>query len=232
MQSAFFQNLRYALRQFRKSPGFTLTAILTMALGTGACTAIFSLFDQALLRSLPVKNPQELVQLRFAGDSVGHRTTQGGDSEGARAYFSYPMYRDLRDKGPFQGLFATAVGSAGVEYHNSAEAVPLEMVSGNYFNVLGVRAAVGRLFTAADETVSAGDPYAVLSFDYWRTRFHEDPQIIGQSISVNGAPFTVVGVTAPGFRSAVWGDIPRLFVPITMKRVMTPEWDDLNSRQS
>src|SRR5579884_265707 len=236
MRFAFLQDLRYALRQFRKSPGFTLTAILTMALGIGACTAIFSLFDQALLRSLPVPNPQQLVQLRFSGATVGHRSTQGGDSPGAFAYFSYPMYRDLRDKSAFHDLFATAVGNAGISHQSgsdaSAEAVPVEMVSGNYFSVLGVHPAAGRLFTAADETVSGGDPYAVLSFDYWKARFNEDPQIIGHSISVNGTPFTVVGVTAPGFQSVVWGDMPRLFVPITMKRIITPEWDDLNDRQS
>ncbi|HEX3437422.1 MAG TPA: ABC transporter permease [Pseudacidobacterium sp.] len=233
MQTRLFQNLRYALRQLRKSPGFTLTALLTMALGIGAGTAIFTLFDQALLRALPVKNPQELVLLRFAGDAVGHRSTQGGDTEGARAYFSYPMYRDLRDKGTaLSGLFATAVGSAGISWNNSAEAVPVEMVSGNYFNVLGVQPAAGRLFSSGDETASAGDPYAVLSFDYWKARFDENPQIIGQSISVNGSPFTVVGVAAPGFQSAVWGDMPKVFVPITMKRIITPEFDDLNDRQS
>lgn len=244
--SSIFNNLRYALRQLKKSPGFALTAVLTLALGIGASTAIFTLFDQALLQSLPVRNPQELVLLRYAGAAWGHVSDQGGNHDGAHPYFSYPMYRDLRDKtSVFNGLVATAAGSAGVSFHpsaqssragdpgwnNSAEAVPVEMVSGNYFNVLGVRPAAGRLFSAGDETVSKADPVAVLSFDYWKTRFGENSQIIGKSVSVNGSPFTVIGVASPGFRSAVWGDTPRLFVPITMKTTISPEENELTDRK-
>jgi predicted permease len=225
-------NLRYALRQLRKFPGFTITAVLTLALGIGASTAIFTLFDQALLQSLPVKNPQELVLLRFSGDIAGHVHEQGGDHEGAHPYFSYPMYRDLRDKtSVFDGLIATAVGNAGVSWHNSAEAVSAEMVSGNYFDVLGVRPAVGRLFAKSDETAAGANPVTVLSFDYWKRRFNEDPTIVGQTIALNGTPFTVIGVLAPGFQSAVWGDRPRVFLPITMKNVLYPEDYDLTDRQ-
>ena len=240
-----FADLRYALRQLRKSPGFTITAILTLALGIGASTAIFTLFDQALLRTLPVKNPNELVLLRFSGGAWGHVSEQGGDHEGAHPYFSYPMYRDLRDKtSVFNGLIATAVGSAGVSFHpstqssrtgdpgwnNSADAIHLEMVSGNYFNVLGIQPAAGRLFALSDETVAGADPYAVLSFDYWKTRFAENPQVIGQSIAINGKPFTVVGVAPPNFQSVVWGDTPRLFVPITMMSLISPEEEPLADR--
>jgi putative ABC transport system permease protein len=230
MRFAVFQNLRYALRQLKKSPGFTLTAILTMALGIGACTAIFSLFDQALLRSLPVKDPQNLVLLRHSGGDVGHVHEEGGDHKDAHPYFSYPMYRDLRDQGhAFDGLIATAASSAGVSWKNNSEVQPAEMVSGNYFNVLGVRPAIGRLFGNEDETAPGANPVAVLSFDYWKTRFHEDPAIVGQSVLVNGTPFTVVGVASPGFHSVVWGDIPRIFVPMTMQRVLEPN-DDLMDR--
>ncbi len=230
--SSIFGNLRYALRQLKKSPGFTVTAVLTLALGIGASTAIFSLFDQALLRSLPVRNPQELVLLQFSGDNSGHVNEQGGDHPGAHPYFSYPMYRDLRDKtSVFDGLIATAVGNAGVSWHNSAEAVPAEIVSGNYFDVLGVRPAVGRLFAGSDETAAGANPVAVLSFDYWKRRFNEDPTIVGQTIALNGTPFTVVGVVAPGFQSAVWGDRPRVFIPMTMQQTIAPN-NDLNDRRS
>src|ERR1700744_1650070 len=127
--SSMFGNLRYALRQLRKSPGFTITAVLTLALGIGASTAIFTLFDQALLRSLPVKEPHRLVLLQFSGDRVGHVNDQGGDHEGAHAYFTYPMYRDLRDKSSaFDGLIATAVGSAGVGWNNNADCSAGEIV--------------------------------------------------------------------------------------------------------
>src|SRR5580704_997749 len=229
--SSIFGNLRYALRQLRKSPGFTVTALLTLALGIGASTAIFTLFDQALLRSLPVKNPQELVLLRFSGDNVGHVHEQGGDHEGAHPYFSYPMYRDLRDKtSVFDGLIATAAASAGVSWHNSAEAVPTEIVTGNYFDVLGVRPAVGRLFASSDETAPGANPVVVLSFDYWKRRFNEDPTIVGQMVAVNGEAFTVVGVVAPGFDSAVWGDRPRVFIPMTMEKTIAPT-DDLMDRR-
>ena len=229
---SIFGNLRYALRQLRKSPGFTATAVLTLALGIGASTAIFALFDQALLQSLPVKNPQELVLLRFSGDNVGHVNEQGGDHAGAHPYFSYPMYRDLRDKSSvFNGLIATAVGYAGVSWHNSAEAAPAEIVSGNYFDVLGVRPAVGRLLANSDETAPGANPVAVLSFDYWKRRFNEDPTIVGQTISLNGTPFTVVGVVAPGFESAVWGDRPRVFIPMTMQKAIAPD-NDMTDRRS
>lgn len=225
-------NLRYALRQLRKSPGFTLTAVLTMALGIGAGTAIFTLFDQALLRTLPVKNPQDLVLLNFSGDVTGHVNEQGGDHQGAHPYFSYPMYRDIRDKSSvFDGLIATAVSSAGVSWHNSAEAVPAEIVSGNYFDVLGVQPAIGRLFANSDETAAGANPVVVLSFDYWKRRFGEDPQIIGQTVALNGTPFTVIGVVAPAFESAVWGEKPRLFVPMTMQQAIAPD-NDLTDRHS
>ncbi|QNI34294.1 ABC transporter permease [Alloacidobacterium dinghuense] len=230
--SSLLSNVRYALRQLRKSPGFTVTAVLTLALGIGASTAIFTLFDQALLRSLPVKDPQKLALLRFSGDNVGHVNEQGGDHEGAHPYFSYPMYRDLRDKSSvFNGLIATAVGSAGVSWHNSAEAVPAEIVSGNYFEVLGVGPAVGRLFAGSDETAPGANPVAVLSFDYWKRRFNEDPTIVGQSITLNGTAFTVVGVVAPGFQSVVWGDRPRLFIPMTMQKAIAPD-NDMADRRS
>jgi putative ABC transport system permease protein len=231
--SSILQNLRYALRQLRKSPGFTLTAILTLALGIGVSTAIFTLFDQALLRSLPVRNPQELVLVRFSGSLPGHVEEHGGDSKNAHPYFSYPIYRDLRDKSSaLSGLIATAPANIGVSWKDQAESVSSEMVSGNYFDVLGVRPALGRLLHSSDETARDANPVVVLSFDYWRTHFAEDPQVIGQSILINGTSFTVVGVAAPGFQSAVWGNVPKLFVPITMKHILTPEWDDLLDRRS
>ncbi|HVW77312.1 MAG TPA: ABC transporter permease [Alloacidobacterium sp.] len=230
--ASIFGNLRYALRQLKKSPGFTVTAILTLALGIGASTAIFTLFDQALLRSLPVKDPRQLTLLQFSGDIVGHLSDQGGDHPGGRAYFSYPMYRDLRDKSSvFAGLIATASHSAGFSWHNSSESVSAEIVSGNYFDVLGIRPAAGRLFSPADETVQGANPVAVISFDYWKRRFSEDPSIVGQTITLNGTPFTVVGVVAPGFHSVVWGNQPRVFIPMTMQQSIAPG-NDMTDRQS
>jgi putative ABC transport system permease protein len=225
-------DVKYALRQLRKSPGFAVTAIVTLALGIGATTAIFSLMDQALLRSLPVRNPQQLVLLEATPYSVwnGHTSTEGGDKE---AYFSYPMYQWLRDKNQvFGGLIAMFQTQAGVTWHNHSALVNAELVSGNYFDVLGVRPAVGGLLTQADDRVENGDPVAVLSFNYWRTHLAEDPHVVGQMLDINGHPFQIVGVAAPGFQSAIWGSPADLWVPITMKPVLTPEWDELNEHSS
>ena len=223
-----FSDLRFALRQLRKSPGFAVAAVVTLALGIGATTAIFSLMDQALLRSLPVRNPQRLALLEATPWNVwnGDSDSDGGDPE---AYFSYPMYQWLRDKNQaFSGLIAMFQTQVGVTWNGRAELVNAELVSGNYFDVLGVKPAVGGLLTQADDRVVNGDPVAVLSFDYWRTHLGEDPHVVGQTLVINGQHFQILGVAAPGFQSAIWGSPADLWVPITMKPVITPEWNELD----
>jgi putative ABC transport system permease protein len=139
-------DLRFAARQLRRSPAFAITAVLTLALGIGANTAIFSLLDQALLRSLPVRDAKSLIVLEGTGKAwEGQFTSHGGDPE---AYFSYPMYKDLRDKNqPFEGLIATGPASVSVTHAGASQLVDGELVSGNYFTVLGVQPALGRVFT-------------------------------------------------------------------------------------
>ena len=159
-------DLRFALRQIVRSPGFAVIALITLALAIGANTAIFTLLNQALLRALPVKDPNQLVVLSFAGSHEGHKSSEGGDSPDHDHYFSYPMYRDLRDNNTvLSGLIAVAPASAGVSWNNHAEQVPVELVSGNYFQTLGVQPAVGRLLLPSDETFENANPVAVLSFD-------------------------------------------------------------------
>ena len=223
-----FADLRFALRQLRKSPGFAVTAVVTLALGIGATTAIFSLMDQALLRSLPVRDPQRLVLLEATPWNVwnGDTDSNGGDPE---AYFSYPMYQWLRDRNQvFSGLIAMFQAQVGVTWHGQAELVNAELVSGNYFDVLGVKPAVGGLLIQADDRVENGNPVVVLSFDYWRTHLGEDPRVVGQTLEINGQPFQILGVAAPGFQSAIWGSPADLWAPITMKPVITPEWNELD----
>jgi putative ABC transport system permease protein len=153
-------DIRYAVRQFRKSPLFTLIAIATLALGIGASTAIFTLLDQALIRSLPVSHPEQLVRLRYTGESPGHTNSFGGDDKN---FFSYPMYRDLRDKnGVFNGLIATDEKYVGVQWNNRSEIVEAELVSGNYFEVLGLNPALGRLLLPSDD-VANSNPVVVLA---------------------------------------------------------------------
>lgn len=227
-----FSDLKYALRQMRKSPGFAAAAVLTLALGIGANTAIFSLLDQALFRSLPVRDPQQLVLLEATPYDTwnGNTSIEGGDPE---AYFSYPMYKDLRDQNKvFAGLIAMVQAPVGVRWHGQSTLVNSELVSGNYFDLLGVRPAVGRLLTQADDRVKNGNPVAVLSFNYWKNHFAADPHVVGQTLDINGHPFQILGVAAPAFESAIWGSPVDVFVPMTMKPIVTPQSDELDQHNA
>jgi len=227
--NGLFQDLRFAFRQLRKSPGFAAVAIITLALGIGANTAIFSLLDQALLRSLPVKDADRLVLLKYDGSNSGHLDSR---TDG-KFYFSYPMYRDLRDRNSvFSGLIATDWAEVGVQWHNQPDLVPAELVSGNYFDVLGVQPAAGRMFVAADDAVPDANPVVVLSFSYWRRRFGGDARVVNDIIQINGHPFTIVGVAPPAFHSVVLGDRPDVFVPMMMKAQVMPGAKDLEERRS
>ena len=224
------QDLRYALRQLRKSPAFAIVAIVTLALGIGANTAIFTLLDQALLRELPVSHPEQLVRLQYVGSNTGRISSYGGDSH---SYFSYPMYRDLRDKNQvFDGMLADIEIGVGVQWNNQSDLASGELVSGNYFDVLGVKPAMGRLFVPADDAAQNSNPVVVLSFNYWNSHFGGDPRVINQALYINGHPFTIIGVAAPNFHSAIAGYTPKIFVPMMTKPLVTPGWNDLENRRS
>jgi predicted permease len=228
--NGWMQDVRYAVRQLRKSPGFAVTAVVTLALGIGANTAIFTVFDQVLLRVLPVEKPGELVRLSFIGSDMGRVSSFGGDD---KDFFSYPMYRDLRDKNTvFSGMLANDEAQVGAVWKNRPELVSAELVSGNYFDVLGVRAIAGRLLVASDDAVKEGSPVVVLSYDYWKTRFASSRDVVNQTLLINGHPFTIVGVAAQGFSSAINGYAPKVFVPMTMKPQVVPDRDDLEDRRS
>jgi putative ABC transport system permease protein len=232
MQS-LLQNLRYALRQLRRSPGFTLTVVLTLALGIGANAAVFTLFDQALLRMLPVQQPRQLVRFEWTGDFSGSMSSFGGDVQN---YFSYPMYKDLRDKNQvFSGILAADKTNVGVSWNNQAEDEDAELVSGNYFQLLGLQPALGRLLSPQDDTAKNANPQLVLSYAYWKARFAASPAIIGQSIRINGHLFTIVGVAPESFQTAIGGYKPSLFLPISMSEIAMPSTiarDNLNNHQS
>jgi predicted permease len=199
--------------------------VLTLALGIGANTAIFSLADQVLLRLLPVKNPRELVQLDGPG------TFRGGTT--APRTFSYPMYRDLRDRADvFTGLVARAPATATLTYRGQTERVDAELVSGNTFAVLGVQPTLGRALNDDDDRVPGAHPVAVLSYGFWQRRFGGDPSVLNQVIRINSTPMSVVGVAPSGFTGTVSTTAPDLFVPIMMKAEITPTWNHLDNRQS
>ena len=227
--TGLLQDIRYALRQFGKSPGFTTVAVVTLALGIGANTAIFGLLDQALLRRLPVKDADRLVILQSTGLFKGHTSSRTDENFS----FSYPMYRDLRDQNSvFSGLIATNWATVGVQWHNHPELIEVELVSGNYFEVLSVPPALGRLLASSDDIVPDANPVVVLSFSYWQRRFGSDPAVVNQSLLVNGHPFTILGVAPPGFHSVVMGDTPDVFAPMTMKAGIRPGITDLQDRTS
>jgi predicted permease len=221
------QDIRFGLRTLGKNPGFAIVAILTLALGIGANAAIFSLTDQVLLRLLPVEHPRELVVLSSPGRSWG-RTWSDGDGSTS---FSYPTYKEIRDRNEvFAGLLARFHVQVSVAGQGESQLAEAELVSGNYFQVLGVRPFLGRVLTAQDETAPGANPVAVLSYGYWTRHFGSDPNILNKQLAVNGNSLTVVGVARPGFTGVQVGQIPDLFIPITMKAQMTPNWDGLADR--
>ena len=223
----FTQDLKYAFRTLGKNPGFTIVAIITLALGIGANTAIFSLTDQVLLRLLPVEHPQELVVLRSPGPSPGRNWNDGPGGTS----FSYSAYKDLRDQNQvLSGLLARFSTQVSVVAQGSSELATGELVTGNYFSVLGVQPAMGRVFGAEDETAPGANSVVVLSYGYWKRRFGLDPNILNKQLVVNGHSLTVVGVSRAGFSGVQVGQVPDVFIPITLKAQMTPNWDGLADR--
>src|SRR5438445_473545 len=224
-----WQDVRYGLRMLGKNPGFTLIAVLTLALGIGANTAIFSLLNQVLLRRLPVRNPGELVILKSPGPKRGHVWSDGDDSE----IFSYPLYKGLaKNTAVFNGVIARYPFEASIASHGQTERGSGELVTGNYFDVLGVRPVLGRVLSPADDDVQGAHPVLVLSHSYWTRHFGGDSGVLNQAILVNNAEMTIVGVAQSGFSGIQVGQTPDIFVPMTMKGQMTPirngldDWND------
>ena len=208
-------DVRFALRTLRKSPVFTTVAVLSLALGIGANTAIFTLLDQVLLRLLPVKDPKQLVLLSMKGFHYG-------SNWGANA-ISYPMYRDFSDNNSaFSGMFCRFSNRVSMGFEGHTERTAAELVSGTYFPVLGIHAALGRTFTSDDDRVPGGHPITVLSYDFWKTRFAADQNVIGKTVLVNGRSFTVIGVAEKGFDGVELGFTTQIFVPIAMVGDIVP----------
>jgi predicted permease len=221
-------NLRVVVRGLARSPLFVAVAALSLALGIGANTAMFSLLDQFLLRTLPVRNPEQLVMLYHPGPVQGSNSTDepGGPS------FSYPMFRDLqKQQTPFTALAAARNTFVSLTYKNSALHGSARLVSGNYFDTLGVRPAMGRLLGEDDDRIFGGHPVAVLSYRYWDSRFGLDPAVLNQTIAINGYPMTIVGVAAKSFTSERIGDPPDLYVPVTMHHAIESDFNGFTDRQ-
>ena len=204
------QDIRYALRMVLKNPGFTAVAVVTLALGIGANTAIFSLINAALLKMLPVTDPEQLVTIGCSAD----------DS------FPYPAFKQLRDHNQvFSGVLAfRSLESFDFDVDGHAGLAKGQVVSGNYYSVLGVNAVFGRTIAPEDDRVAGGGPVAVISYEYWVKRFNRDPAAVGKKIVLNGSPFTVIGVTPPEFFGLEPGNPVEVSIPISMVAQVRPEW--------
>jgi predicted permease len=196
------QDLRYAIRMLAKNPGFTLIAVLTLALGIGANTVVFSVLNALLLRPLSVERPNELAFLE----------NQNGPSH------SFPNYKDLRDRNrTFAGLIGYRIAPMELETHDRADRIWGYLATGNYFDVLGVRPALGHFFKQSDDLHPGDSPYAVMSYNSWQSRFGADPAIVGKTIRINRQPFTVLGVAPPDFHGTELFYWPEVWVPMMME---------------
>ena len=206
------QDARYAVRMLVQNPGFAAVAVLSLALGIGANTAIFTLIDTVLLKSLPVRDPQQLVVFALNPDKPSVSS-------------NYPDYQYIRDHNrSFSGVAAYGGGvPASFQVseeggHAIPELVTPMLVSGNFFDVLGVTPAIGRLFRPDDNIKEDGHPWVVLDYGFWQRRFAGDPRAVGRKIMLNGSPFTIVGVVRSGFIGPQLGSHPEVYAPIMMQR--------------
>jgi len=219
------RDLHHTLRLLSRSPAFTLVAVLSLALGIGANTAIFTLLDQLMLRRLPVKYPEQLQMIWTTGPNLG-------SNQGSRAS-SYPMYQDFQQRAPaFSYVFCRYYTPLSISLGNQTERITGELVSGNYFQALGIGPALGRVFSPEeDDRIYKGHPVVVLSHQYWVGRYGADSGVIGQKILVNNYPMVIVGVSAAGFSGIDPARSPQIRIPIQMKPLMTPASDNLGDRR-
>src|SRR5476649_633509 len=222
-----WKDLAFSLRTLRRSPLFTVVAVLSLALGIGANTAIFSLLEQVTLRSLPVADPERLAVLHTDYSAPGTSTSDNNET-----VFSYPLYRDLRDHdAAFRGVIARMGASVTLARQGATERATAEIVSGNFFQTLGVGAAMGRVFTPEDDGAPGANPVVVLSHGYWTSHCAGSTAILNQTVTLNGHPVTVIGVSEARFYGVRPGETPDLYVPIAMQKAVRPTWDALEDRR-
>jgi len=220
------RDLRHAGRMFLRTPGFTATAVLSLALGVGANAALFSLIDQVALRRLPVTAPERLVHLDWRGNSLS-------SSWGTGNLMSYPLCRDLEGQTRFfDGVFCRHPTTVSLSTGQQHDPVDAEIVSGTYFPVLGVRPAVGRLIERSDDLQPGAHPVVVLSYHYWKNNLGGAADVVGRKVLVNNSPMTVIGIAPASFSGVDPLAVPVVWIPAMMKRQATPEWDRLFDRRA
>src|SRR5438876_587329 len=222
----FVYDLRFSARSFFRSPSFTATTVLSLALGIGATTALYSLIDQIVLRALPVDHPERLVLFDWNGEQLAE--TFGTDN-----LMSYPICRDLQQqKEFFDGVFCRAATTINVSTSGEPRLTAAELVSGTYFSVLGVSPALGRLLTIDDDQAPGSSPVVVLSYDFWKNQFGSAQDIVGRKVLVNQHPMTVVGVAAPAFHGIDVGEVPSLWIPAVMSAQAIPGFNTMLDRRT
>jgi predicted permease len=222
----FLYDLRFSARSFRRSPSFTITAVLSLALGIGATTAIYSLVDQVLLHALPVRQPEQLVLIDWIGD-------QASTGFGSYNLVTYPFCRDLQQQERvFDGVFCRALTNLNLATGGDPKPAIAEVVSGSYFPVLGVRPALGRLLDDQDDGPTGSNPVVVLSYDFWATQFAKAPDIVGRKILVNRHPMTVIGVADQSFHGIDVGETPVLWLPASMSADAIPGFTNYLDRRT
>ncbi|MCU1273123.1 MAG: hypothetical protein JWO48_554, partial [Bryobacterales bacterium] len=221
----FAYDLRFSARSFLRSPSFTATAVLSLALGIGATTAIYSLVDQVLLHALPVHQPERLVLIDWKGD-------QAANGFGSSNLMSYPICRDLQLQDRiFEGVLCRAATTVNLSLGGENKPAAAEIVSGTYFSVLGVGPALGRVLGSEDDQTPGANPVVVLSYDFWKTQLASAPDVVGRKVQINQHPMTVIGVAAPLFRGIDVGEVPSLWIPASMSAQTIPGFDGLLDRR-
>ena len=219
-------DLRFSVRSFRKTPTFTIAAVLSLMLGIGATTALYSLIDQIVLRALSVDHPERLVLFNWNGEQLAE--TFGSDN-----LMSYPICRDLQQqKQFFDGVFCRAATTINFSTGGEPRLTAAELVSGTYFSVLGVSPALGRLLMIDDDQVPGSSPVVVLSYDFWQNQFGGAQDIVGRTVLVNQHPMTVVGVAAPTFHGIDVGEVPSVWIPAVMSAQSIPGFETMLDRRT
>jgi hypothetical protein len=216
------QDVRFALRTYAKNPGFTAVVLVTLALGIGANTAIFSLMDQVMLRPLPVKDPGRLVVVSAPGPFSGHSSSNSSTI----VPVSHPMFQGLRDRATsaFSGVLAHRAVDIHLAVGDQTYNATADLVSGTFFPVLGLTPTYGRLLGPDDDRTPGGHPVVVLSHRLFTTRFASDPSVVGRTVGINSHPMTVVGIAPPGFDGVEVGGVVDVFVPVAMQVEVAPSW--------